>query len=310
MERVYFSIDETKAKTAHEMMSFSDYKPGSKTAEYQFYVDKAYAIADLVAKERPDEAERVYRMAENYAKKLASNMNDGSRIGCMCPSVMISGPSNFPVRKKERQNVAWDKNYKEFIALQGILKKIEKIRFGREVISSGDKDAVEKLEKKLGELRATQEKMKAANKAIGLKDSQKGDQALKNLGFSEEQIQELRTPDFCGRIGFPAYSLQNNNANIRRVEDRLKTLKAYKEKGVEELECKFFKIIENTEKMRLQLIFDGKPEPEVREVLKKNGFKWAPSQGAWQRQATRNARYALKEVIKRLEEMESALSAS
>ena len=62
-------------------------------------------------------------------------------------------------------------------------------------------------------------------------------------------------------------------------------------------------MVENTEKMRLQLFFEGKPEPEVREVLKSNGFKWAPSQGAWQRQLTSNARYALQSVIKRMEEM-------
>lgn len=31
MERVYFSINESAAKTAHSMMSFSDYEEGSKT---------------------------------------------------------------------------------------------------------------------------------------------------------------------------------------------------------------------------------------------------------------------------------------
>ena len=42
----------------------------------------------------------------------------------------------------------------------------------------------------------------------------------------------------------------------------------------------------------------------MREVLKSNGFKWAPSQGAWQRQLTNNARYALKKVIEKREEVE------
>ena len=38
VERVYYSINEESAKTAHQMMSFSDYKEGSKTAEYKGYV--------------------------------------------------------------------------------------------------------------------------------------------------------------------------------------------------------------------------------------------------------------------------------
>ena len=99
--------------------------------------------------------------------------------------------------------------------------------------------------------------------------------------------------------------MQNNNANIHRVEDRLKSLKAAKEKGTQESENKFFKVVENTENMRLQLFFEGKPDADVRNILKSHGFKWAPSQGAWQRQLTTNARYALQRVIKELEEKEA-----
>ena len=61
-----------------------------------------------------------------------------------------------------------------------------------------------------------------------------------------------------------------------------------------------------TEAMRYQIIFDGKPEPEVRDLLKSNGFKWAPSQGAWQRQITSNGRYALGKVVEKLKEREEA----
>ena len=44
-------------------------------------------------------------------------------------------------------------------------------------------------------------------------------------------------------------------------------------------------------------MFDGKPEEAVRNVLKANGFRWAPSQEAWQRQLTTNGKYALKRVL-------------
>jgi hypothetical protein len=43
---------------------------------------------------------------------------------------------------------------------------------------------------------------------------------------------------------------------------------------------------------RLQLFFDDKPGEDQRRALKQNGFKWAPSQGAWQRQLNRNAIYS------------------
>jgi hypothetical protein len=56
------------------------------------------------------------------------------------------------------------------------------------------------------------------------------------------------------------------------------------------------KIIRNKEEMRLQLVFDGKPAEKTREILKSNGFRWAPSQTAWQRLLNDNAEYALKRI--------------
>ena len=303
-ERKYFSINESSARSAHDMMSMRDYSEGSTTAEYRSAVDKAYDIADRVAEKKPEEAERAYRLAERYSKKMAEYYNKESSIGMICPSILISGGSNFPVRKKEKQVAAWDRNHQFYTQVQGILTKIENILYGREIIKSDDERAIEKLEEKLEDMKNLQEQMKAANKAIRLKDTEVGNDLLREMGYSEEVIAELRKPDFCGRVGYPNYELSNNNANIHRVEERLKSLKAVKERGSSEQEYKTFKVVENTEAMRYQIIFDGKPEADVRTLLKSNGFKWAPSQGAWQRQITANGRYAFERVIKKLKEME------
>lgn len=304
-ERKYFHINESSARTAHDMMSMRDYTEGSTTAEYRSVVDKAYSLADKVAEKKPEEAERAYRLAERYAKKMADYFNRESSIGMMCPSVMISGAGNFPVKKKEKQVAAWDRNHQFYTEVQGILGKIENILYGREIIKSDDERAIEKLEEKLQDMRELQEQMKAANRALRLKDAEAGNDALREMGYSEEDIKKLREPDYLGRIGYPDYALQNNNANIHRVEGRIKDLRAVKEKGSSEQEYRTFKVVENTEAMRYQIIFDGKPEPEIRDLLKGHGFKWAPSQGAWQRQITANGRYALKEVVEKLKEMEA-----
>ena len=222
----------------------------------------------------------------------------------MCPSDMISGAGNFPVKKKERQVAAWQRNREFYQYVQGILAKIENILYGRGIIKSDDERAIEKLEEKLEDLKNSQERMKAANKAIRMKDTEAGNDALREMGYSEEAIKQLREPDFCGRIGYPSYLLTNNNQNIHRIEERLNHLKAAKEKGTSEQEYGTFMVVENTEVMRYQIIFDGKPDAEVRALLKSNGFKWAPSQGAWQRQITSNGKYALSSVVKKLKEME------
>lgn len=303
-ERKYFPINERDARAAHNMMSMRDYTEGSVTAGYRSAVDKAYVLADKVAEKKPEEADRAYRLAERYSKKMAEYYNKESSIGMMCPSVMISGPANFPVKKKDRQVAAWQRNHEFYQYVQGILGKIENILYGKEIIKSDDERAVEKLEEKLEDLKSMQERMKAANKAIRMKDTEAGNDALREMGFSEDGIKQLREPDFCGRIGYPSYLLTNNNANIHRIEERLKRLKSVKEKGSSEQEYETFKVVENTEVMRYQIIFDGKPDTEIRALLKSNGFKWAPSQGAWQRQITTNGKYALNTVVEKLKEME------
>lgn len=173
MERNYYPINEREARIAHHMMSFTDYKAGSKTAEYKEYVNQAYDIADKIAKVKPNSAKRVYNMADSYSKKMADYFNKDFHIGCMCPSVLISGAGNFPVRKKEKQNQAWEKNYQNFNKIQKILKKMQSILYGNELIMAGDEDAVKKLEEKLEKLKETQTKMKSANKAVRMKDIEK-----------------------------------------------------------------------------------------------------------------------------------------
>lgn len=56
-------------------------------------------------------------------------------------------------------------------------------------------------------------------------------------------------------------------------------------------------VVENFDENRLQIMFDGKPSAEIRKELKSNGFRWAPSQEAWQRQLNNGARYAAKRFL-------------
>lgn len=303
MER-YYPIDEKTARVAHEMMSFREYPEGRLTREYQTYVDEAYKIADAAAEIRPEESERIYRIADRYAKRLADNLNARSRIGTMCPSVMISGAGNFPVAKKRKQNAAADKNFKEFQEIQGLLDKIRSIERGKDIIKAGDSDAVEKLERKVAALAEQQELMKKVNawyKKNGTLDG--------CPDMTEEEIEELKASMQTGfhfeDRPFQRYEISNNGQNLRKTKERLEELKAAKEQENKEEKNDLFTVIENADIMRLQLMFNEKPEEEVREILKKNGFRWSPKNQAWQRQLTSNAKRSLHIVIKELERMEA-----
>ena len=161
-------------------------------------------------------------------------------------------------------------------------------------ISADDPDAIPKLQEKLAGLEESQKTMIAANKLI-----RKGDRAgLVALGFTETQIDRLFKPDHCCRYGFASYRLTNNNAEIRRLKDRIAQLTKVQNAAPVEVAHEGYTYKE--EDGRCQFEFDGKPPEEIRNILKANSFKWSPSRGTWVRQLTGNGQWAAKKVIEQL----------
>lgn len=301
----YYTINEEAARQARAMWSFYDYTPGSKTAEYRAQVDEAYKAVDSL----PDDLkERGAELADRYARRLAEWYNKQFRIELMCPSVMISGGSNFPVKKKEKQNAAQERHYELYKEIQAIPDKISGLLRGANIIKAGDADALEQLQKKLEKAEALQAEMKAVNAYYRKHGTLKG-----YKDYSDEKAAKLDEAIKSGWHGvpFPPYALSNNNAKIKNTKNRIAALERLRE-GAEaaqsaekQQEGEYtglpFRVVENADIMRLQLFFDDKPDAETRAVLKKHGFRFAPTQNnAWQRQLTDNAKYALKKVIEEL----------
>lgn len=268
----YYHLNEEQARTAWNMNHMGNFR--SDTPDYQAEVDEAYNLADEASGRDPERKDEAYSIADRYAKNLAEWYNKKYRIDSMCPSILISGSGNFPIRKKQKQNQAWDNLYKELKKVEALKDRIRKIGTSAETIKADDENAAVKLRAKIKKMRDNQEAMKAANR--------------------EARKSGKEAP-------YPPYTLSNNNQNIRATEQRLKRLEATKDKGTSQHQIEFMgesvMVVENAELMRLQLIFDGKPSEEIRATLKKNGFRWSPKNSAWQRQLTNNARHALRWMI-------------
>ena len=286
----YYSINEGAARRAKEMNSFSDYKPGSATAEYRHYVDGAFALAQEQKKRvDPMYHEKIDSLLDTYARKLAANMNHGYEIDARVPSILIAGGSNFPVRKKEKQNAARDSNMQEWQYIQGLLDKIRSTGMGG--IRQDDPQAIPKLQKKLAGLEKAQETMKAVNAYYRKHGTLDGCPHL-----SPENLENLKADMASGwhyeKKPFQSWELSNNNAEIRRVRQRIESLTRANEVAYVGWEFDGGHVEANREQGRLQVFFDGKPEADARQQLKENGFRWAPSVGAWQRLLNDNAYYA------------------
>ena len=99
----------------------------------------------------------------------------------------------------------------------------------------------------------------------------------------------ILTPDVFGIVGFASYALTNNLAKIKQAKERIDSITKLVEKGDEEVPFEFGTIEINNDDARIRLHFDCKPDEAMRDKLKKNGFRWSPSNSAWQRQLTNNA---------------------
>lgn len=298
-ERTYYTIDENAAKHAQAMWSFDDYKAGSTTNEYQSKVNEVYDLADEIAKERPERADKAYYLAGKYAYRLAHYYNEDSRINMMCPSVLISGPANFPTRKKEKQNAAMDKNMTYLADTNKIIDKLRGILYGKDIISSDDEQAIEKLETKIAKLKDEQEMMKSVNAYYRKNKTLDGCEDL--TADMAAKLKKEMANSWNSDKPYPTFMLSNNNANIRRLEQRLAEIQATKEIGDSEEEHNGYKVVTDTDAMRIQFFFDGKPNEDVRDTLKSYGFHWAPSVGAWQRKLTDNAKRTTEYIIPKID---------
>lgn len=90
---------------------------------------------------------------------------------------------------------------------------------------------------------------------------------------------------------------------MKRVEQRIKELEAKEAQRTtgEEKSWQYSwgKVLYNYEADRIQLLTNEKNSEQIA-LFKRHGFKWAPSQKAWQRQLTVNGKYSTKLLIEKL----------
>lgn len=169
-------------------------------------------------------------------------------------------------------------------------------------ISSDDPLAVVKLLEKIEAAEQEQARMRAANKIIHKhgENDLPAIMELQELGFTRKQARELWKPDFARRRGFPPYALRNNNANIRRMQQRVADLRAQAAaRGPDEEEevLPGVTVVRSTEDNRLRLVFDGKPPAAIRDILKANGWRWSRANMAWQRHLNANSEATLSRTL-------------
>lgn len=213
-----------------------------------------------------------------------------------CFSSMITGPANFNTRRHENTERA------ERNARQRLYDWSEAVirRLNRQSRLVGWAE-VERLTAKLERLTELQEKMKAVNKIVRSKKLSEEEMVdeLSALGLSKKTIAlVMAEPQYTfQKKGFQQYELSNNLAKIKATEQAIARHSRMAQSEDKHYTFDGGRVEENNGEERLRIFFDEIPSAAMRATLKSNGFKWSPTNQAWQRQLTPNALRALKHYL-------------
>ena len=269
-------INEQLAKRSKENMSFSDYKTGSATAEFNQEIAGVRSAIEKAKTKVSEEAQaKLNRLLASHTARYASWTNRRNANGAGHVSVMLAGPSNYNMSKHNKYLAKEGKLWAEYDEFKGIYNRIDSIVAGDKIIKSNDANAIDKLKEKLA---------KALEEHAGYK------------AYNAQARKDGTQPHM-------PYVMSNSNGRIKGIKDRIAHLERLAAQETKEIVVETvsndngIRIVDNVEAHRLQIFFNGKPSAEIRTQLKKNGFRWAPSISAWQSYRSDHATRAAKEII-------------
>lgn len=273
---------------SYNWTSFSPEKRGEQMIkDYSNELDAD--IAELAAQSISEEIILDYK--NRYERLFSSYL--GAKSSTF--SAMITGPAKFNNRKHEKANRSEERHYEIFREWRGRAKKAI-IRKSQPVKTFTSE--LERYRAELAAMQANHELMKEANKIIS--KAKKNNENIDNYLVKTFNIAPHML-EWTIKFGF---GLQNNNANMKRIEERIKELEqkeALRDTNpITKYTFEGGEMIIDYEIDRIQIFFDSRPTSEELTQWKSKGlntFNWSPSAKAWQRKITANALIAVKRML-------------
>lgn len=264
---------------AYSGISFSPEKRAEQTVkDYEQELNE-----DL--KNIPDDEKEQY--VSNYKKYLFAWLSAMSR----CYSSMISGSSNFPVSRMEKLNSYEHNRSVEFSgwrekALSEIAKNVE-----------DSKQAEQKTDEMFLQFKKQVDRL---FEGWGVTNFKGRLETVAKSGNTELVTKVLDYLKFMQVEKNRVLATSRNSIwSLADISEKNRKLSIDKETAEsKEYQINGINVVENIQEDRIQLFFDGKPESEMIQNLKRNAFKWSPSRSCWQRQLTMNAIHATKNLLK------------
>jgi len=253
---------------------------------------------------REQRAERLSERAAKTRAEAAQAFAEGDKMASVIPFGQPILVGHYSEKRDRNYRAKINRKFDKAIELSHDAEELDRraeAAANNTAIYADAADPVAELDARIAELEAKQETMKRANALV--KKLLAGDERARGalvelLGGAE--VARVLTPPQPYRPGYESFTLTNNSANIRRLKARREQLATLKAMPRVERTVGAVKVVENPDLARIQLFFPGKPDEATRSKLKAHGFRWAPSEKAWQRQLNANGRYAAEAVLKEI----------
>lgn len=280
---------ERKAINAHNWLSFSPEVRGKQMIED--YSEELTADMEELRKDANVSEESISDYKARYERFFSAYL--GAKSNCF--STMITGGSGVSLRKHEKTKRSEQRHYEIFREWRERAKKaiLRKAQPAKTYTSE-----LERYKAELISMQANHIKMKEGNKIIAKAKKEGKDISqflIDTYGIAPHMV------DWSMRFGF---GLTNNNANMKRVEERIKLLE--KKEAIKEINpitnytFDGGTMVINYEVDRIQIMFSTRPtSTELSEWKAKglNSYNWSPSNMAWQRKITANAMWHVKRMF-------------
>lgn len=248
---------------------------------------------------------------EEYKSKfrdwVSTLFNKHSRI----MSAAITGPARFPSARNQKANDSYDRSSQDFQQWRENYKK----RSDRlvESLKSPEQKADEEwlkirndinrsasiifaVDTKNPNWRGTSRSLIVSNLANRM-DTLANNGNIEMLRRATEYIKELNSK-FKEKGGKDIFTPRHKFWKLLEVaEAKVKAQEERSNKEDVEIEFDGGTVVKNFTEDRLQILFDEKPDRATIDKLKKNGFRWSPSNMAWQRFLNTNSYYACAAVV-------------
>jgi len=260
-----------------------------------FYPEKR---ADQMIKEWSEmlenDLEQLGENQGNYKEKFIDKWLKWVNSKSKCASSMITGSANFNVRQNLKYLNYEQANYEQLMKWRSkYFKAVNRVK------TPSPEEELDNALAELDKAKAKQELMKEANSILRKhKDLTAFDHAkmLLEMGFELDLIKEAS--QFDGSLKFAQFTLTNNNAKIKRLEQKVKIMKVRIERKKDFEDVKFDGGYWTISDDRVKIFHDEKPSKEVIQELKSNGFRWSPNWKCWCRKHTGNAIAVTKRIVK------------